>query len=134
MLRNITLALLLGLVAGTSLATEHQVTIGDYFFDPQNVTINSGDTIVWTNKGNHTHSAYGQEERWYTGELDTDDVSKPYTFTKSQDYLCFQHPDPKKMPYGHIEVVGSTSRRAHGSKYQRRAYVAPSPCCCCPCY
>ncbi len=39
-------------------ATNHQVSVGSNFFNPQNLVINQGDTVTWTNTGGF-HNANG---------------------------------------------------------------------------
>lgn len=35
---------------------EHQVTLGDLAYNPQEITIEVGDTVTWTNEGSTTHT------------------------------------------------------------------------------
>jgi plastocyanin len=57
--------LLLG--AGAALAAEVQLT--DEGFEPDEVTVEAGDTIVWTNASDDTHTIVGEDGRWDSGPL-----------------------------------------------------------------
>jgi plastocyanin len=58
---------LLLLAASAALAAEVQLT--DDGFEPEEVTVVAGDTIVWTNASDETHTIIGDDGRWDSGPL-----------------------------------------------------------------
>ena len=50
--------LFLSLISLTAFATVHQVNSGMFFYAPNELTINIGDTVVWINDGG-THDVNG---------------------------------------------------------------------------
>ena len=56
-------------VFAAPLAKEVQVSALDYRFDPETVTINAGDTVVWTNNGSATHTVTASDGSWDSGSL-----------------------------------------------------------------
>jgi plastocyanin len=49
-------AALLLAVSGPAAGAEHQVTVGDTFFQPASLEIQPGDSVTWTNTGNMAHN------------------------------------------------------------------------------
>ena len=41
-----------------------EVSIGDNFFDPRDLTINVGDTVTWTNNGSNPHTTTSDTGVW----------------------------------------------------------------------
>lgn len=78
----------------SSNAKEIPVTISNFAFDPQTVTINKGDTIIWTNQDSMAHTATGKG--FDSGNLDKGAVFK-FTFndTGSFNYVCSYHANMK---------------------------------------
>lgn len=74
------------------------VSIGDFFFSPQTVPINVGDTITWTNNGSFTHTATSGTNcptgngMWDSGLL-SHGQSFSFTFTQAGTfpYFCSLH-------------------------------------------
>ena len=86
------LALMLGIGAGTALAADRTVTISGFSFSPNTVTVNVGDTVTWTNQDASTHTATS------SGNFNTGNIpeggSKSVTFNSAGtfDYICTIHP------------------------------------------
>src|SRR4051812_35995413 len=61
-------------------------------FDPQNITINVGDTVVWTNTVTVQHDTVAFDGTWQSPLLNRGQVFS-FTFTKagSFDYFCTPH-------------------------------------------
>ena len=57
-MKNLLRALFLSLISLTAFATVHQVNSGMFFYTPNELTINIGDTVVWINDGG-THDVNG---------------------------------------------------------------------------
>lgn len=53
----------------TSTSTPGGVNIVDFAFQPQNVTVNVGDTVTWTNTGGQTHTTTSDDNLWASGPL-----------------------------------------------------------------
>ncbi len=85
-------------VAPRAAETKH-VAAKDNFFEPADLTINVGDTVVWTNEGRNDHTV--EDETLRPGE------SYSLTFTKpgNYGYHCHLHHDDNME--GRIRVVGS---------------------------
>lgn len=77
-------------------AAEVSVEIVDFAFSPSAISVDAGDTVVWTNIGGAPHTSTsdaGQAEAWDSGALTTGQrfshtFSSPGTFT----YFCAFHP------------------------------------------
>ena len=67
------------------------VTIQNFAFDPQSVTVKVGTTVTWTNKDSATHTVTGSG--WGSDQLATG-AAYSHTFDKagSYDYHCSIHP------------------------------------------
>jgi plastocyanin len=51
------------------------VSIQDNRFEPPNCPVNTGDTVTWTNTGNHTHTVTADN-----GDFDSGDLSPRQQF------------------------------------------------------
>ena len=67
------------------------MTIQNFAFAPQKLTITAGTTVVWTNKDTVAHTVTGA--RWRSGAL-AQGQTYAYTFKKpgSYTYHCAFHP------------------------------------------
>lgn len=65
-----------------------EVTIGDYFFAPDEIRVQVGDTVTWTNEGAvaHTTTSSYDPPIWDSGSLSTGEVFT-HTFTSAGTYL-----------------------------------------------
>jgi plastocyanin len=107
MLRSVVAAALLGALVGTGLAggvlyAEAQTTaavpvavsIDNFTFAPQTLTVKAGTTVTWTNKDDIPHGIAATNNAFARSKaLDTDD-SYSFTFTTpgSYQYFCYIHP------------------------------------------
>jgi len=80
---------------------QERVTIVDFAFEPQTLTVPVGTTVVWTNTGNAPHTVTGGPLD--SGALRSGDTFQ-FTFTKAEtvNYLCEFHPQMTAT----IEVTG----------------------------
>lgn len=70
------------------------VDIGDFAFTPQNLTINTGDTVVWTNRDSEVHTVTSNDGDFDSGNLDEgEDYSMTFNEEGTYDYHCTLHPD-----------------------------------------
>ena len=71
------------------------VTIHDYKFEPETVTLHQGDTVEWKNADNvaHTATENGQKAAFDSGSLSTGATWRYVAATKgTYNYTCTIHP------------------------------------------
>ncbi len=70
-----------------------QVTIDNFSFTPQNLTVKVGATVTWTNKDDVPHTVVNTAKKFSSRVLDTDDKFS-YTFSEpgTYEYFCSVHP------------------------------------------
>jgi plastocyanin len=70
-----------------------EVTIDNFTFGPQTITVPVGTTVTWTNKDDIPHTSVSTEGVFKSKVLDTDEKFS-YTFTKAgtYPYYCTIHP------------------------------------------
>jgi len=104
MLRRIVTSTVLGAVAGSVLAASvlfaradgptSTVSIDNFSFGPQTLTVKAGTTVTWTNKDDIPHGIGATNNAFPKSKaLDTDD-SYSFTFTTpgTYQYFCYLHP------------------------------------------
>ena len=101
-----------------------QVTIGDFFFRPQDVTISLGDTVTWTNDGSvpegHTATGSGFDSGVLKqGETFDHTFNKAGTF----DYVCTLHPNMR----GTITVTAPTGGDSGSGGTSSGSSSTPTP-------
>jgi plastocyanin len=76
----------------------HTVTIEEMRFQPERLTVASGDTIVWVNKDLVPHTATSEAGRF---DSETIQTAKSWKFTARTKgefaYICSFHPTMKAM-------------------------------------
>jgi len=83
-----------GTIATTAVATgQGKVTIDNFSFSPQQLTVTPGTTVTWTNQDDIPHTVVNPGGLFHSKGLDTDDKFS-FTFTKSgtYPYFCSVHP------------------------------------------
>ena len=100
-LLKLSLAAPVVMLASTARAATHQVSIINMSFQPANLTIAAGDTVVFANQDNAPHTATDDAGAFDTGRL-TNGQSAQLTFpsTGQFDYHCDIH----RMMKGTITV------------------------------
>jgi plastocyanin len=75
-------------------AAANSVTIKGFAFKPESITVNVGDTVVWTNEDTVAHSAVATDGSFDTGLL-AKGVTGSYKFAKAGtfSYHCAPHPN-----------------------------------------
>ncbi|HET8628078.1 MAG TPA: cupredoxin family copper-binding protein, partial [Thermomicrobiales bacterium] len=70
-----------------------RVTIDNFNFVPNTLTVPVGTTVTWTNHDDIVHTVTSKDQVFNSGALDTND-SFTYTFTKpgTYPYFCAIHP------------------------------------------
>jgi plastocyanin len=104
MIRYAIAAAVLGAVVGSGLAggvlvaraqtPATAVSIHNFTFNPQTVTVKAGTTVTWTNKDDIPHGIAATNNAFKRSQaLDTDD-SYSFTFTTpgTYQYFCYVHP------------------------------------------
>ncbi len=77
-------------------ATTHQVTIKNFSFEPANLTINAGDTVVFTNEDGAPHTATANNGSFDTGNLRRgQNASLTFSAAGTYAYFCEIHPNMK---------------------------------------
>jgi len=90
----------------SGLATTNTVLIGDYFYNPTNSTIITGDTILWTNTVNTSHDSKSRSIVWTSPTLPLGGTYA-FTFTNAglYPYFCFFHRVSHPEQTGTVSVV-----------------------------
>jgi plastocyanin len=74
---------------------EHQVTIQQFKFEPQELTVNVGDTVVFTNQDAMPHNAVSAG-KFDSGKIAHGATGKVVAKEKGTfDYICTFHPNMK---------------------------------------
>ena len=94
LIRIFILAAVIVLFTGVAYASTTQVMIKDFKFQPQNVTINKGDTITWTHPGPASHTVKFADSESPILKNGTS-YSKTFGQTGTFDYECGIHPNMK---------------------------------------
>ena len=90
--RSAVAAALLMLLGANVHAEEIKVTIDNFTFAPQELTLKVGDTVTWTNHDDIPHTVVSAG-KFRSKTLDTDNTFS-FTFTAAGDYkyFCSLHP------------------------------------------
>lgn len=118
-MRNNTLLLTAaaGLLLGdtTLPAATNVVRIGNYFFNPTNLTINVGDTVLWTNTtattATHDSTSTNAAFAWASGDLTPAKRTFSLVFTNAGTfpYMCARHVLAPLPANRHPEQTGTVS-------------------------
>ena len=81
--------------AAPALAKEHQVSIQNIKYEPKEIKVKKGDTVVWTNNDDKDHTVVSDDGS-FSGSLKPG-KSYSYTFRKAGNYSysCRLHPRMK---------------------------------------
>lgn len=73
-------------------AAEVAVQLVDNAFEPKTITISAGDTIVWTNTGQRTHTVTASDGSWDSGRLAPGQTfSRQFDTAGTINYYCIPH-------------------------------------------
>jgi plastocyanin len=69
------------------------VTIDNFVFTPERLTIKAGTTVIWTNRDDIPHTVASKDRRFKSKAMDTDE-SFSFTFSTPGEYsyFCSLHP------------------------------------------
>lgn len=115
--RTIIVRALATVVAGTllivglptsSIAATQAVTIRDNAFSPQEIHIDPGDTVVWTNQGGRVHDVTADDRSFRSGDLRRgESYSKTFNREGFFYYHCSFHGTRRKVGMWGLVVVGN---------------------------
>jgi amicyanin len=107
MRRAACIVLLLVGVVGAARAEEAKVSIDNFTFSPQQLTVKTGTTVTWTNRDDIPHVVAGPPA-FKSKAMDSDDTFS-FTFTTpgTYQYFCSLHPHMT----GTIVVEAASSSR-----------------------
>src|SRR5215210_2997618 len=88
------MAALLIFAPAASAQEEMTVSIQDFFFEPDQLTVAPGTTVTWVNDGEQPHTSTADDGTWDSGTLQPGE-SYSFTFDEPGDYsyFCEIHPD-----------------------------------------
>jgi amicyanin len=98
--RAVVVAMLMGPIVGALVAygaiaaqEPNEVTIDNFTFGPQELTVAVGTTVKWVNHDDIPHNVINKDKVFRSKALDTDD-SYSFTFASAGtfDYFCGLHP------------------------------------------
>jgi plastocyanin len=77
-------------------AQSHDVAIKGMKFDPAEIQINVGDSVVWTNKDDRDHTVVGKGSSFKSENLGKGDTfEQKFTKAGKYSYACSYHPRMK---------------------------------------
>ena len=81
-------------VVDNSNPTTHYINIVNFAFDPSSITIDVGDTIVWTNQDSSSHTVTSNDGTTFDSGSISNGNTFSFTFTSAGtfDYKCTPHP------------------------------------------
>ena len=86
-------------------AADISVKIANFTFDPPQITVKTGTTVVWSNDDDIPHTVTSTTQAFKSAALDTNDkFSFTFTTPGSYQYFCSLHPHMT----GTIVVEGTT--------------------------
>jgi LPXTG-motif cell wall-anchored protein len=93
-LATLSIMALLIFAPAASAQDEMTVSIQDFFFEPDQLTVAPGTTVTWVNDGEQPHTSTADDGTWDSGTLQPGE-SYSFTFDDPGDYsyLCEIHPD-----------------------------------------
>ena len=101
-IRSTLIATVLGVALATATASTspgcaddapHAVTIDNFTFNPQRLTVTAGSTVTWTNKDDIPHAIASSNPLFRSGAFDTDgNYSFTFTTPGTYQYFCYLHP------------------------------------------
>ncbi len=93
----ITVALAL-LLAPAALAKEHKVSIKDLKYNPKELKVKKGDTVVWTNADERDHTVTSDDGAFKSPNLaDGDRFTQKFDKPGKYKYHCEYHPRMKAI-------------------------------------
>ena len=89
----------------------HLVRMKNFAFDPESLTINVGDTVLWTNTTTTGHNVVSDTSAWPAPALFTRPGTFPFNFTEAGTYGYFCSPHKSFGMTGTIVVQGAANQQ-----------------------
>jgi plastocyanin len=90
------LALALLLLAAAPARAEEKVTIDNFTFSPEEITVRRGEEVRWVNQDDIPHVVAGSDGAFTSPPLDTgDDFARTFAEPGRYEYFCAIHPHMK---------------------------------------
>jgi plastocyanin len=104
-------------------AASHDVSISNFAFSPNSITIAPGDTVTWTNSDGTTHTVTGSNESWGSGNM-ANGQTYTHQFNETGDftYHCAIHPSMTGVV--HVTSDGGTPQQPHSPGLSSSALIA----------
>ncbi|NNK37797.1 MAG: hypothetical protein HKP03_04910 [Xanthomonadales bacterium] len=100
---------LLILLATAAESTTHDVVVGNNFFSPNDLTIEVGDTVRWTNNAGRTHDVTADDFSWASPTSSSFVFERTFNTVEEVLYHCTVHSSPgldrNVFQNGRINVV-----------------------------
>jgi plastocyanin len=119
-IRSTLIATVLGVALATATANTspghaddapHFVTIDNFTFNPQRLTVTAGSTVTWTNKDDIPHAIASSNALFRSGAFDTDgNYSFTFTTPGTYQYFCYLHPHMTGTIVVEAAAGGDTAR------------------------
>jgi len=84
----------LGFFSSTVFPATHDVTVGNNFFSPNDLTIEVGDTVRWTNNANRTHDVTADDFSWASQTSSSFVFERTFNSIEEVLYHCTVHSAP----------------------------------------
>jgi len=92
-IRLLMLCIVTAITVGSAHAADLEVKIDNFTFNPQQITVKAGTTVVWTNHDDIPHIVVSKTMLFKSNALDTDDkFSFTFATPGSYEYFCSLHP------------------------------------------
>jgi plastocyanin len=93
-LATLSMAALLVFAPAASAQDDMTVSIQDFFFSPDQMTVAPGTTVTWTNEAQTPHTTTADDGTWDSGTMEQgDDFSFTFDDPGTYTYHCSIHPD-----------------------------------------
>jgi len=97
-------------------AVTHQVSIGDNFYSPNNLTINVGDTVHWSYAGGRVHDVTADDGSWSSPTASSINFSRTFNSVGEVLYHCSVHSSPGQnintQMNGRINVIQAQANQS----------------------
>lgn len=102
-------------------AASHDMSISNFAFSPNSITIAPGDTVTWTNSDGTTHTVTGNNESWGSGNM-ANGQTYTHQFNETGDftYHCAIHPSMT----GVVHVTSGDTRQLNDQGLSSSTLIA----------
>jgi len=97
-------------------AVTHQVSVGDNFYSPNNLTISVGDTVHWSYSGSRLHDVTADDGSWASPTASNINYSRTFSSVGEVLYHCSVHSSPGQnistQMNGRINVIQAQANQS----------------------